>query len=50
MKRVGQPEDVPGAVCFLASEDAAFIAGQTIRVRRLDHARLPGEDLPSGPN
>ncbi|MET0877582.1 MAG: SDR family oxidoreductase, partial [Tardiphaga sp.] len=28
MKRVGQPEDIPGAVCFLASEDAAFITGQ----------------------
>jgi 2-hydroxycyclohexanecarboxyl-CoA dehydrogenase len=32
MKRVGQPEDIPGAVCFLASEDAAFITGQTISV------------------
>jgi 2-hydroxycyclohexanecarboxyl-CoA dehydrogenase len=32
MKRVGQPEDIPGAVCFLASDDAAFITGQTINV------------------
>lgn len=32
MKRVGQPEDIPGAVCFLASDDAAFITGQTISV------------------
>jgi 2-hydroxycyclohexanecarboxyl-CoA dehydrogenase len=32
MKRVGQPDDVPGAVCFLASDDAAFITGQTISV------------------
>jgi 2-hydroxycyclohexanecarboxyl-CoA dehydrogenase len=32
MKRVGQPEDMPGAVCFLASDDAAFITGQTISV------------------
>jgi 2-hydroxycyclohexanecarboxyl-CoA dehydrogenase len=32
MKRVGQPEDIPGAVCFLASNDAAFITGQTISV------------------
>lgn len=32
MKRVGQPEDIPGAVCFLASEDAAFITGQTLSV------------------
>lgn len=32
MKRVGEPEDIPGIVCFLASEDAAFITGQTISV------------------
>jgi 2-hydroxycyclohexanecarboxyl-CoA dehydrogenase len=32
MKRVGQPEDIPGAVCFLASDDAAFITGQTVSV------------------
>jgi 2-hydroxycyclohexanecarboxyl-CoA dehydrogenase len=32
MKRVGQPEDIPGAVCFLASDDAGFITGQTISV------------------
>jgi 2-hydroxycyclohexanecarboxyl-CoA dehydrogenase len=32
MKRVGRPEDIPGAVCFLASDDAAFITGQTISV------------------
>ena len=32
MKRVGQPDDIPGAVCFLASDDAAFITGQTISV------------------
>ena len=32
MKRVGQPEDIPGAVCFLASDDAAFITGKTISV------------------
>ena len=31
-RRVGQPEDIPGAVCFLASDDAAFITGQTISV------------------
>lgn len=30
--RVGQPEDLPGAVCFLASDDAAFITGQVISV------------------
>ena len=32
MKRVGQPEDIPGAVCFLASDDASFITGQSISV------------------
>lgn len=32
MKRVGRPDDIPGAVCFLASDDAAFITGQTISV------------------
>ena len=32
MKRVGKPEDIPGAVLFLSSDDAAFITGQTISV------------------
>jgi 2-hydroxycyclohexanecarboxyl-CoA dehydrogenase len=32
MKRVGQPEDIPGIVVFLASEEAAFITGQVISV------------------
>ncbi|MFN0163877.1 MAG: SDR family oxidoreductase, partial [Burkholderiales bacterium] len=30
--RVGQPDDVVGAICFLASDDAAFITGQVISV------------------
>lgn len=30
--RVGQAEDLPGAVCFLASDDAAFITGQVLSV------------------
>ena len=30
--RLGQPEDVVGAVCFLASDDAAFITGQVLSV------------------
>jgi 2-hydroxycyclohexanecarboxyl-CoA dehydrogenase len=30
--RLGQPDDVAGAVCFLASDDAAFITGQVISV------------------
>lgn len=32
MKRLGVPSDYPGLVAFLASEDAAFITGQTISV------------------
>jgi len=32
MKRGGTPEDVAGLVTFLASEDAAYITGQTINV------------------
>ena len=32
MKRLGEPEDVPGIVVFLASDDAAFITGQVISV------------------
>lgn len=30
--RIAQPDDLPGAICFLASDDAAFITGQTISV------------------
>ena len=30
--RVGQPDDLAGAVCFLASDDAAFITGQVLSV------------------
>lgn len=32
MRRLGQPEDYPGIVCFLLSDDAGFITGQTISV------------------
>ena len=32
LKRVGQPEDVPGIVAFLASDEAAYITGQVISV------------------
>lgn len=32
MKRVGQPQDIPGLVAFLASDEAAFITGQVISV------------------
>jgi 2-hydroxycyclohexanecarboxyl-CoA dehydrogenase len=32
LKRLGQPEDIPGAVSFLSSDDANFITGQVISV------------------
>lgn len=32
MKRLGRPDDIPGLVAFLASDDADFITGQTISV------------------
>ena len=30
--RIGQPDDLPGAILFFSSDDAAFITGQTISV------------------
>ena len=30
--RIGAPADLPGAICFFASEDAAFITGQVLSV------------------
>ena len=32
MRRFGEPEDYPGLVAFLLSDDAAYITGQTISV------------------
>ena len=32
MRRLGEPEDLPGIVAFLLSDDARFITGQTISV------------------
>jgi len=32
MRRLGQPDDIPGIVAFLASDDADFITGQVISV------------------
>ena len=32
MKRVGNPQDVAAAVCFLAADEAEFITGQTLYV------------------
>ena len=44
--RVGQPEDVARTVRFLASDDSAFITGQThLGRRRAVHAAAVAEDL-----
>ena len=32
MGRLGQPDDLPGAITFLASDDASYITGQVISV------------------
>ena len=32
MGRIGTPDDLPGAIAFLASDDAAYITGQVISV------------------
>jgi 2-hydroxycyclohexanecarboxyl-CoA dehydrogenase len=32
LRRIGRPEDYPGAVAFLLSDDAAYITGQTLSV------------------
>lgn len=32
MGRIGNPADLPGAVCFFASDDAAYITGQVLSV------------------
>jgi 2-hydroxycyclohexanecarboxyl-CoA dehydrogenase len=32
MRRLGQPEDYPGIITLLASDDANFITGQVISV------------------
>jgi 2-hydroxycyclohexanecarboxyl-CoA dehydrogenase len=32
MGRLGTPDDLPGAICFFASDDAAFVTGQVLSV------------------
>jgi 2-hydroxycyclohexanecarboxyl-CoA dehydrogenase len=32
MRRLGKVDDLPGAVAFLASDDADFITGQVISI------------------
>ena len=32
LKRLGEPEDVVGPVAFFASEDSAYITGQSLNV------------------
>ena len=32
MRRLGEPDDIAGAVAFIVSDDAGFITGQTLSV------------------
>jgi 2-hydroxycyclohexanecarboxyl-CoA dehydrogenase len=32
LRRLGEPEDIPGIVAFLASDDARYITGQVLSV------------------
>lgn len=40
LKRLGTPEDMAGTVAFLASEDAAYVTGETIVAAGGVHSRL----------
>ena len=47
--RIGQPEDLPGAILFFASDDADLCDGPGAeRIRRLDDERLIGHSSPGG--
>jgi 2-hydroxycyclohexanecarboxyl-CoA dehydrogenase len=32
LKRLGQPDDIPGLVAFLSSDDASFMTGQVVSI------------------
>lgn len=40
LKRLGTPEDIAGAVAFLASDDAAYVTGETVVVAGGTQSRL----------
>ena len=41
LRRVGQPEDVAGAVAFFCSQDAGFVSGQVLYIRGGPEGSLP---------
>lgn len=40
MKRIGQPDEIAGAVAFLVSEDASYVTGETIVAAGGEASRL----------
>ncbi|WP_406414404.1 SDR family oxidoreductase [Streptomyces halstedii] len=49
VQRRGRPEDVAAAVAFLATDDAGFITGQTLRVDGRPDPWLTSSSAPSAP-